>query len=175
MYAGGNSGPAAASQSKGLTTTNNISSSSSNGNKVMLNGGPTGVVKASIAMSGGGVETSTAYSHKSQFRKYAPPTTTRLDGIKPKGSATVPSPASMTMNNSSHIPTVSANGIPGAAETTVTNLRTTTASSSGALLSPEAHDVGMLGKEKTAMCLVNELSRFNKVSGKGFCFNFNCF
>lgn len=100
----------------------------------------------------------------SQFRKYnGPPSTTttnattRVDSSKPKVVSTM---------DTSHIPTVSANGIPGAAETTVSNLRTASVPN-GTILSSEEKCGGldgMLGKEKTAMCLVNELSRYNKVS-----------
>lgn len=106
-----------------------------------------------------------------QYRKYNSPVATntlRVDS-NAKGFSTMVD---------THIPTVSANGIPGAAETTVSNLRTTASSSSsaasvpvpnGTILSNSATEDkggaldGMLGKEKTAMCLVNELSRYNKV------------
>ena len=122
-----------------------------------------------------------------QFRKYNGPsattaaTGTRVD-YKPKVSP-VQQQQPPVMDNS-HIPTVSANGIPGAAETTVTTLRPPPQSSSsatssvpnGTILSNSASDEkdgglnGMLGKEKTAMCLVNELSRYNKVCVIAFAF-----
>lgn len=123
----------------------------------MMQGGGGGIGKSSDA----GI-----YPQKmSQFRKYNGPTPSVRVETKPKVSHVV---------DSSHIPTVSANGIPGAAETTVTNLRTTANNPqsvpTGTILSNSitedkggASD-GVLGKKKTAMCLVNELSRFNKVS-----------
>lgn len=141
--------------------------------KGMMPGGK-GMMKTTACEQG----TNVVYPQKAtQFRKYntgpAAPPSSRAD---PKG----PKLHSVSMVDHSHIPTVSANGIPGAAETTVTNLRNMQNSSSssstsvpnGTILSNLSSDEkcggggldGMLGKEKTAMCLVNELSRFNKVS-----------
>lgn len=97
----------------------------------------------------------------------------RGDHVKPL-PLKAPNSGVVSTSGHSHIPTVSANGIPGAAETTVTNLRTTTtavAATAATTTTTVCDDkasldlsAGMLGKEKTAMCLVNELSRFNKVS-----------
>lgn len=139
--------------------------------KGMMAGGK-GMMKTTASDQGA----SGGYPQKAaQFRKYntGPAATTSS-----RGDLKGPKPPSVSMVDHSHIPTVSANGIPGAAETTVTNLRnmqnnsSSTSVPNGTILSNLSSDEkcggggldGMLGKEKTAMCLVNELSRFNKVS-----------
>lgn len=174
-------------QKQGILNNNN------NNHKVMVNGGGVGgaAVKASVAMDQQMYPPQKAAQH--QFRKYPPPhqqmqhqqqiqtpTATMTNGTLPLRMENVAvkhqqqhppkvvnsATGVISTGGNSHIPTVSANGIPGAAETTVTNVRTTAPASTVASDNTLDLSTGMLGKEKTAMCLVNELSRFNKVSEK---------
>lgn len=140
-------------------------------------------MSSGMVFKGSGDAAATASSHGtgmyaqkvSQFRKYNGPSAINTTTNMTRNADSKPKVVAMqAVVDTNHIPTVSANGIPGAAETTVSSQRTMTSTTTGSvpngtILSSEEKGSGldgMLGKEKTAMCLVNELSRYNKVSDR---------